>query len=287
MAPALVLLFFGFLLDKSALAFLLPCTKSYANEEDKRRTRRARVLGLVHDFVEFVARVCAAPMLWVVLSFLRTQYYVCAVFGPSVEAISENPHFSNLHVNATDGCGRQGMHQRARIERAERTHSQMLGCWLMVATMTVVVLLGVLRHFSGKRRQVRALDDHVYRHLEAKAALLEFHKRAKEMAEAKGRRAVGDYFSQTGQSGNYIEALSRVRELVVAKYNEYTSVPDSPTTPEPKAPEERTDGSAPTAPTASSPTAGPPQPDCENMYYESHQLTTRVTIYTREISNTQ
>lgn len=226
-APALLLFIFGIVLDSNAMARRFPCTKPYADET---QSRAVMMLRSSLDVFELLIRAVAAPMAWVILSLLRKQYYLCAFFGPPL-----NAELTAHQKNATDECGKEEV-RRLKEQISYQTHSQVVGCWLMAAMIAAVLFLVVLQRCAGKRKHIDLPFQHIYLHIEARAAVRELHKEAKRLAEEHGRETVRKCLTKEReklpQNNDYMIAVTKVRSVVIRRYSSFFLVPDTPLTPD-------------------------------------------------------
>lgn len=219
-APAVLLFLAGFLVDGNLWRH------QRREHEKKKKSLARRYFKALLASLDVLMRASVSPVAWLVLSFLQQQYYTCAYFGP--------PLGSDVIVfNTTHKCHfKLGSRTRA-LEESYKTRSQIAGWSLMLIATSVLFISVCIRRCiqKGKHLQIPSLG--YYHHVEAKAALEQFHATAKEQAKEKAKKEILFLFVKSANK-DFISRIQDVGRGIENKYGPYLVIPpESPsyTTP--------------------------------------------------------
>ena len=211
-APALFLFLAGILLDRN-----LWRRRPRRDQERKRKAFARRYFkGLIWT-LNVLVRASIAPVAWLVFSFLQQQYYTCAYFGPPLgsEVIMWNKtHECNFHVAP----------RTKLLEESFKTRSQVAGWSLMLIAMSVFFTSACIRRCIQKERHLQIPSLEYYHHVEAKAALENFHAKAKELAKREAKKEIRFLFVKA-ENKDFMSCIQDVGEEIEAKYGPFLQIP--------------------------------------------------------------
>ena len=162
-----------------------------------------------------------APAAWLVLSFLKEQYYTCAFFGPPMDTDRSFPVAS---FNTTPNCYLELASRTRELEETYRIRSQMAGWSIMLVTMSALFILFIVNQCSTRRKKLRLPSVEYYRHIEAKEALEQFHAKAKQIAMEKAKQDIGLLF-QNARLTDFLSGVKQVGAAVNRKYGAFFVIP--------------------------------------------------------------
>ena len=215
--PAMLLFLAGILVDRDLWKFATIC--------NRRRTKYPTFRYLKALFLTpyVFIRACIAPAAWLVLSFLRQQYYTCAYFGPPL--VDKDATKSNT----TDRCLRyfEAGTRSEQLEERYKTHSQIAGWSLLLIVVSTLFTSICIRRCLKKAKQLEIPSLEYYRHIEAKEALVRFHIKAKEIAKESAERSVEKSFEKV-ENKDFDERIKEVSHDVYYRYGLFFIIPESP-----------------------------------------------------------
>ena len=220
--PALLLFLAGILVD-SDLWKLARIKKKNMTQSPGRRYLKA-FLATPYIFIN----AGIAPVAWLVISFLRQQYYTCAYFGPPLD--------SEVAVgNATDKCGGALGFRSRELEESYKIRSQITGWSLMLMAVCILFTSVSIRRCLRKRKELKMPSLEYYHYIEAEMALKEFHTMAKDCAKQNAKENVEKSF-QNAKIKAFDARIQTVANDVVQRYGMYFVIP-SPESPADRATE--------------------------------------------------
>ncbi|XP_078353581.1 calcium homeostasis modulator protein 6-like [Oculina patagonica] len=219
-APALLLFLAGFLVDRDLWRH------PRRDHEKEKKTLARRYFKALIAALDVLIRASIAPVAWLVLSFLQQQYYTCAYFGPPLDS-------DVIVFNTTHECHFKLGSRTKALEESYKTRSQIAGWSLMLVAMSVLFASVCIRRCiqKGKHLQIPSLE--YYHHVEAKAALEQFHATAKEQAKEKAKKEIMCLFVNAADK-DFISRIQDVGKGIENKYGPFLEIPpESPsyTTP--------------------------------------------------------
>ena len=215
-APALLLFLAGILVDRD-LWKLTRIKKKNMTQSPGRRYLKA-FLATPYIFIN----AGIAPVAWLVISFLRQQYYTCAYFGPPLDS-------EVAAGNATDRCHGAPNFRSRETEESYKTQSQLMGWSLMLMAVFILFSSVCIRRCLRKRKELKMPSLEYYQYIEAETALKEFHTMAKECAKQNAKENVEKSF-ENAKSKRYDARIQTVANDVVQRYGMYFVIP-SPESP--------------------------------------------------------
>lgn len=211
-APALLLFLAGFLADRDLW-------RHHPRREDdnKKKISARRYFKALLATLDVLIRASIAPVAWLVWSFLQQQYYTCAYFGPPLGS-------DVIVLNVTHKCHfKLGSRTRA-LEESYKTRSQIAGWSLMLIAMSVLFTSVCIRRCIQKGKYLRIPSLEYYNHVEAKAALEQFHTTAKKQAKEKAKREILFLFVKAADK-DFISRIHDVEKGIENKYGQFLEIP--------------------------------------------------------------
>ncbi|NXR16850.1 CAHM6 protein, partial [Cinclus mexicanus] len=191
LGPAFVLLLLGYM--AKTRTWLLLAGK--CSQEKHLQCSSGKTCARLHQLWEVTAKASVAPLTWIAVALLGTDYYTCAASGSRLAAhfvCRDNITECQNQLHKTP-CGNAVSAETPSELRSLQAQSQLLG-WLLIATIMAVALISTcFNHCSSSVSYLQLKFWKIY----SKAEHEEFEIKAKEHATELAKRNTNCFFGAT------------------------------------------------------------------------------------------